>query len=146
MRGTNALTIFLWDADVWPVGDEYWPDAMEDAEFAAVENVFGELNIGTYMIRDTPKMMGMLLRCVRRFPHRVIQTGSRFCEQGLLNQELKLCGAKYKILNRKWNDYFKAKGKLDGPIQIKGFHDLTTKPTIKLRQMLDWSARNAKTV
>lgn len=149
MRGTGRL-LFSWDADLFAVGLESWVDVIGNADFAGVRNVGGEINVGAFIIRDTEKMMSTLLRCLRRLPATIRATGTQYCDQMILNNELKVQGVNCKELNRKWNDYGRAAGKLDGAIQIKAFHDLGNtvgpKPSKKLKQMQEWRANYAAAV
>ena len=149
MRGTGRL-LFSLDADLLLVGSEQWQDAIGGADFAGVVNQGGEINVGAFMIRDTEEMLALLLRCVRRLPATIRATGTQYCDQMLLNHELRAHRIKVKELNRKWNDYDRAAGKIDGPVQVKAFHDLgnTTgpNPARKLKQLRAWRARHAPTV
>lgn len=145
MRGTGRVLMSL-DADLMLVGFESWVDAMGDADFAGVRNIGGEINVGAFMIRDTDRMIAVLLRCLRRLPTTIRATGTPYCDQMILNSELRTQGVNCRELNRKWNDYGRAAGKLDGAIQIKGFHDLGNtsgpNPARKLALMKDWKNRH----
>lgn len=149
MTGSGRPMLSL-DADVLCVGDESWVEAFGDADFAGVRNTGGEFNVGAFMIRDTPQMISLLNRALRRLPMTIRSTGTQYCDQMLLNHELKMASVKCVWLNRKWNDYARSAGKLEGKIQIKGFHDLGNtsgpNPVRKLALMKDWRDRHATPV
>lgn len=149
MSGSGRL-LFSWDADLLAVGGESWVEAVGDDDFAGVRNVGGEINVGAFVIRDTEKMMAVLRQCLRRLPATIRATGTQYCDQMILNTELRVHGVKCRELNRKWNDYGRAAGKLDGLLQIKGFHDLGNtvgpSPKRKLEQMKNWRASYAQAV
>lgn len=149
MTGSGRL-LLSGDADLLFVGTESWMEALGDADFAAVRNQGKEFNVGVMIIRDTPKMIAVLSRALHRLPMTIRNTGTQYCDQMLLNNELELSRVQCKELNRKWNEYSRSSGKLDGAVQIKSFHDLGNtfgpKPARKLELMKHWRANYATAV
>lgn len=149
MNGSGRPILSI-DADVLCIGSDNWIEALGEADFAGVRNTQGEFNVGSFMFRDTPAVIALFLRSLRRLPDEQRIRRTPYCDQILLNHEVANSGISYRWINRRWNDYGRAAGRLDGPTQIKAFHDLgnTSGPSVarKLELMNDWRAKHAAAV
>lgn len=117
----GTIVVILDGADTLLVGDEALGSAMElFADLAGVLNARGEMNSGALWWRNSPR--------VRSFLSRAIAAGDFWWglsreDQGRLNAMLPELAVQ--PLNRRWNHYALAGGALNGPVQVRAWHNDT---------------------